>query len=84
MGLVKTRFYSGGKVNDLKYVLMGLARFDEKWINYSAIEKIKNGYFDTCKYNNENVCGGSIFLPFSLVSNYVAGHCHLIYGVYYI
>ena len=55
-GLSQNMFYSAGKVNDLKYVLMDLTRSDEKWVNYSAIEKIKNGHFDTCKYNNENVC----------------------------
>jgi len=55
-GFSQNMFYSAGKVNDLKYVLMDLTRSDEKWINYSAIEKIKNGHFDTCKYNNENVC----------------------------
>ena len=55
-GFSQNMFYSAGKVNNLKYVLMDLCRSDEKWINYSAIEKIKNGSFDTCKYNNENVC----------------------------
>ena len=55
-GFSQNMFYSAGKVNDLKYVLMDLTRSDEKWVNYSAIEKIKNGHFDTCKYNNENVC----------------------------
>ena len=55
-GFSQNMFHSAGKVNNLKYVLMDLCRSDEKCINYSAIEKIKNGNFDTCKYNNENVC----------------------------
>ena len=55
-GKSQNMFYSAGKVDDLKYVLMDLTRSDENSVNYSAIEKIKNGHFDTCKYDNENVC----------------------------
>ena len=55
-GKSQNMFYSAGKVLDLKYVLMDLTRSDENCVNYSAIEKIKNGHFDTCKYDNENVC----------------------------
>ena len=49
-------FHSAGKVDDLRYVIMDLARSDHHSVNYSAIEQIKNGDFDTCKYNNINVC----------------------------
>ena len=55
-GHSQNMFHSAGKVDDLKYVLMDLARSDKDSVNYSAIEQIKNGDFDTCKYNNENVC----------------------------
>ena len=44
-GHSQNMFYSAGKVNDLKYVLMDLTRSDEKWINYSVIEKNKEWTF---------------------------------------
>ena len=49
-------FHAAGKVDELKYVLMDLSRSDINSVNYSAIEQIKNGNFNTCKYNNENIC----------------------------
>ena len=55
-GFSQNMFYSAGKVNNLKYVLMDLCRSDEKMEKLFSNRKIKNGYFDTCKYNNENVC----------------------------
>ena len=55
-GHSKDMFHSAGKVDDLKYVIMDLGRSDCSSVNYSAIEQIKNGDFDTCKYNNINVC----------------------------
>ena len=55
-GHSKDMFHSAGKVDNLRYVIMDLARSDSISVNYSAIEQIKNGDFDTCKYNNINVC----------------------------
>ena len=49
-------FHSAGKTEDLRYVIMDLGRSDCRSVNYNAIEQIKNGDFDTCKYNNTNVC----------------------------
>ena len=55
-GNSKNMFHSAGEVDDLRYVIMDLVRSDCQSVNYSAIEQIKNGDFDTCKYNNINVC----------------------------
>ena len=61
-GHSKNMFHSAGKIDDLRYVLMDLSRPDSNWVNYGAIEQIKNGDFDTCKYNNINVCFDPPFL----------------------
>ena len=55
-GHSQNMFHSAGKIDDLRYVLMDLARSDSAHVNYGAVEQIKNGDFDTCKYNNINVC----------------------------
>ena len=55
-GHSQNMFHSAGKINDLRYVLMDLSRSDSGYVNYGAVEQIKNGDFDTCKYNNINVC----------------------------
>ena len=67
-GHSKDMFHTAGKVDDLKYVIMDLARSDCHSVNYSAIEQIKNGDFDTCKYNNINVCIDSQF--FAIFTNF--------------
>ena len=67
-GHSKDMFHTAGKVDDLKYVIMDLARSDCHSVNYSAIEQIKNGDFDTCKYNNINVCIDSPF--FAIFTNF--------------
>ena len=61
-------FHTAGKVDDLKYVLMDLSRSDFNSVNYGAIEQIKNGDFDTCKYNNINVCFAPPF--FAIFTNF--------------
>ena len=89
-GFSQNTFYSAGKVNNLKYVLMDLCRSDEKMEKLFSNRKIKNGYFDTCKYNNENVCVETpyiyiyFFCYFRSISNYIGAHWHLIDRVYYI
>ena len=67
-GLSKNMFHSAGKVDDLRYVIMDLARSDCHSVNYSAIEQIKNGDFDTCKYNNINICINPPF--FAIFTNF--------------
>ena len=67
-GYSKDMFHSAVKVDDLRYVIMDMARSDCHSVNYSAIEQIKNGDFDTCKYNNHNVCIDSPF--FAIFTNF--------------
>ena len=67
-GHSKDMFHSAGKVEDLRYVIMDLTRSDFNSVNYGAIEQIKNGDFDTCKYNNINVCFDPPF--FAIFTNF--------------
>ena len=67
-GYSQNMFHAAGKVDELKYVLMDLSRSDINSVNYSAIEQIKNGNFDTCKYNNENICFDPPF--FAIFTNF--------------
>ena len=84
-GHSQNMFHSAGKIDDLRYVLMDLSRSDSAYVNYGAIEQIKNGYFDTCKYNNINVCFEPPF--FTIFTNFKLDGSSLSLskgGVYYI